>query len=540
MNQSLSSFSTRATPQGEPVGGANTRNNAGGFVFAIDKWKTFERFLLIGTEGGSYYIGEANLTKVNAEKTIECIKEDGPRAVRLIEEISHAGRAPKNDPALFALALAASVPEAATRKLALAALPKVARIPTHLFHFLTYVQNHRGWGRGLKKAVAAWYNDLPVDKLAYEVVKYQSRDGFSNRDAIRLSHPKTKDEVRNFIYSWIVDDFKDARKAHPIEDNLIPKSIAGFEFAKEAPLKDIPNLIGEYGLTREMIPTEALSSPEVWEALLENMGSTTLIRNLGNMSRVGLLTESSIATKIALTKLLDQEALHKARVHPIEVLIALKTYASGSGVLGKNTWKPVRSIVSALDDAFYLAFKNLTPTGKRLLFAIDCSESMLGSGLKGYRYSDIPGTKVSPAEAAASLALACAKFETEYYIMGFADKFRHLPLKANMALDMAVAATQSRTFGRTDCALPMVWALEQQVEVDAFIVLTDNETWVGRIHPHQALRAYREKMGRPAKEIVMAMTATSFSIADPSDPFALDIAGFDASCPSAIAEFVKA
>jgi len=42
-------------------------------------------------------------------------------------------------------------------------------------------------------------------------------------------------------------------------------------------------------------------------------------------------------------------------------------------------------------------------------------------------------------------------------------------------------------FGRTDCALPMVWALRKGLEIDHFCVYTDNETWAGTIHPHQAL-----------------------------------------------------
>ena len=32
-------------------------------------------------------------------------------------------------------------------------------------------------------------------------------------------------------------------------------------------------------------------------------------------------------------------------------------------------------------------------------------------------------------------------------------------------------------------------------EFDTFVVLTDNETWAGRVHPHQAMQQYREKAG---------------------------------------------
>ena len=48
-------------------------------------------------------------------------------------------------------------------------------------------------------------------------------------------------------------------------------------------------------------------------------------------------------------------------------------------------------------------------------------------------------------------------------------------------------------------------------------VLTDNETWTGKIHPAEALRQYRVKSGIPAKLVVVAMVSNGFSIADPDD-----------------------
>lgn len=71
------------------------------------------------------------------------------------------------------------------------------------------------------------------------------------------------------------------------------------------------------------------------------------------------------------------------------------------------------------------------------------------------------------------------------------------------------------------------------------MVYTDNETWAGTIHPHQALAEYRRTTGIPAKLIVVGMTATGFTIADPSDAGILDVVGFDAAVPSLITEFAR-
>lgn len=83
----------------------------------------------------------------------------------------------------------------------------------------------------------------------------------------------------------------------------------------------------------------------------------------------------------------------------------------------------------------------------------------------------------------------------------------------------------------------MIYAMENCVPVDTFIIYTDNETWSGRIHPVQALQQYRRKIGIPAKLIVVGMTSTEFTIADPNDNGMLDCVGFDSATPQIISDF---
>jgi len=91
----------------------------------------------------------------------------------------------------------------------------------------------------------------------------------------------------------------------------------------------------------------------------------------------------------------------------------------------------------------------------------------------------------------------------------------------------------------TDCSLPMLYALEHRLEIDLFLVFTDNETWAGTIHPDEALRLYRQRTGFGAKLAVVGMTSNGFSIADPNDPGMLDVVGFDAAAPAVIADFAR-
>jgi 60 kDa SS-A/Ro ribonucleoprotein len=521
--------STRHTPQSEPIPGSNqVPNNAGGHAFAVDDWTRLERFLMLGTENGSYYVGEPKLTVENAQAVQRCLARDGERTVERIVAISEAGRAPKNDPAVFALALAASLGSANARAAALAALPRVCRVGTHLFQFAENIEGCRGWGRALRRAVGGWYTAREPRELAYQLSKYQQRNGWSHRDLLRLAHPKVdKDSPTGRALAWAAGKLD--LTGGTADSPLAP--LRAFEEAKRATAKsEVVRLIREYDLVRECIPTRWLGEADVWEALLDRMPLTALVRNLATMTRLSLLTPGSAATGKILAVLANTDRVRKARLHPVAVLMALRTYAAGHGERGRHTWTPVPQIVDALDGAFYAAFGNLTPTGKRWLLGLDVSGSMA---------APVAGTPMSCCEGATAMALVTARVEAEYSICAFADGLRPLPISARSRLDDALRLTRHVNFGGTDCSLPMRYALQRRLPVDAFVVLTDSETWAGDIHPVQALRQYRERMGIPARLIVVGMVSNGFTIADPDDGGMMDVVGFDAAVPQLMADFLR-
>ena len=220
-----------------------------------------------------------------------------------------------------------------------------------------------------------------------------------------------------------------------------------------------------------------------------------------------------------------------ARIHPIAVLGALATYGSGHGARGQHSWEPVPEILNALDEAFYLSFENVEPAGKRLVLALDVSGSMGFGNIAG-----VPG--LTPRVASAALALVTAATEERHAMVAFSHKMVSLSISPRQRLDDVLRKVDWISFGGTDCALPMLWALENGIEADAFVVLTDSETWYGDIHPSQALQKYRQKTGIPVKLAVVGMVSNGFSIADPNDAGMLDVVGMSSDTPSLISSFV--
>ena len=528
-----SHVSTRETPQSEPIPGKQmVENSEGGYAFAVDDWTRLQRFLVLGSEGGSYYAGERELTQENAECVRRCVERDAARAVADICVISESGRAPKNDPAIFALAYASSlVGQRLGEGWLTDALPRVCRTGTHLFEFVDAVQKFRGWGRSLRRAVAHWYTSKTPGELAYQIVKYRQRNGWTHHDVLHKCHAKPLTRHINYSLAYAKHgEHGEETTEGWLSPGRDPRDIlsAADAAGSAATPKDSARLIRDHGLVRECIKTEHLNSPEVWDALLEKMPMTAMIRNLGKMSSVGLLKPMSDASRLVTDRLADVDRLKKARVHPFHVLLALTTYQQGRGVRGSLAWEAVPQVIDALDEAFYLAFGAIEPTGKRWLLGCDVSGSMC---------SPIANTHISCAMATGCLAMVTARTEQNWHAMAFCDKFVPLPITPRMRLDDVCRMMHNRNFGRTDCSLPMLWALENKVPVDVFATYTDSETWHGSIHPCQALIRYREQMGIPAKLIVIGMESSGFSIADPNDAGMLDVVGMDASCPGVMSSF---
>jgi 60 kDa SS-A/Ro ribonucleoprotein len=540
-----------STPQSLPIPGLEHRmekNEAGGYVFPVDDWTRLDRFLIMGSEGNSYYASEKELTIANLKAVERCVKTDGLRTVARIVEISDQGRAVKNRPALLALAYAGKKGDTATRQAANAALPKVARTQSQLDEWATAIKEFGGFtGKSVRNAVAAWYSRDPA-QIAYQVVKYRNREGITPGQLVRVSHPIAQNEEQAMLFDWIVDgsDFdaknKGERKVRYSKDiwystRQKPESlriIEGFEKLQHASVGSLAaKLIREYNLPWEAVPTELRKDPEVNEALLEHMPMTAMIRQLGRMTQNGLLAPLNAHSKHVVATLSDTERLRKARVHPMAILLALKVYAQGRGQRGDGAWTPVPQIIDALNDAFYGSFQFVKPSGKTLLVSIDVSGSMTGPDIMG-----IAG--FSPREAAAAFAFVLQKTEPNVYVTAFHDVHVELPFSKAQRLDDAIKIVERAPSGGTNCAVPILWATQNKWATDAFVIYTDTQTWYGYPHPIEALWDYRKAMGGLKTKLVSAaMVAYGHDIVSAKDDAGtLGVVGFDTNVPSLVTDFV--
>ena len=245
--------------------------------------------------------------------------------------------------------------------------------------FVDYIGTMRGWGRGLRRAIATWYTHRDLRDIVYQAVKYRQRYNWTHRDLLRKAHPQAKDSASfadpdklNALFAWITHG------TMPPHDPTFAL-IHAYEQAKTADPKALARLIWAHNMTWEMIPSEQLDKPEVWEALAEHMPLTALIRNLATLTRVDVIAPMKSAWVCERLNAIGNPLTEDfTRIHPIAVLSALLTYRSGKGARGHHTWIPVPQVVDALDQAFERSFDTAPQTNQRFYLGIDVSGSRCG------------------------------------------------------------------------------------------------------------------------------------------------------------------
>lgn len=535
-------------PQSEAAHPKQVANSAGGFSFQVDDFGRLRRFLVLGTEGGTFYTGERALTLSNMAVVDRCLAADPKRAVTEIVDVSTGGLAPRNSQAIYALAVAASHSDPRARRAAEEALIRVCRTGTHLFEFMRFmgtISPGRGWGRGRRRALADIIYRLGEDRLALQAVKYRRRHGWTWADVLRVSHPKVTESTpaRHAVVQ--------AMLGREFNADVAPAVLVGFRDVQAATTEsDVARIVRECRLPWEAVPGQWRKSVPVMEALLESMPVGAMTRQIASFARLGMLGPNGDVERHIVSVLADAERIKRARMHPVAFLNAMLVHQSG-GQLGDSRgdrYDPNQAVVGALDNAFRLAFPGVQPSGKRFYLGLDVSASMGGCLCVAGGGS----LAINARQGSAAMALVTAATEPACYVAGFTSAaggsarlsryssvMTELPIGGNVSLTRAIQLVSGLRFGGTDCALPMLHAAAEKIPVDTFVVYTDNETWAGNVHPHVALQQYRQQMGIDARLVVVGMASNGFTIADPDDAGMMDCVGFSADTPAVIGHFSR-
>lgn len=563
--------SKKGTPQTAPVKGRESemiQNDAGGYGFRIPELDKIRMFLIAGVVEGTYYVSaKDNFADVMETVTLMVAEGKATALLNLIEEVNtQVGDKPapaiRKRESLWMLAVIKHLTNDSTvtrhfydiirRKNVVSTLSQLMELLSNL----SSLDGKAKISSGFKSAIQDFFisGEGDVDRwLAYQFTKYRNRSGVTARDVLRLAHVKPDNDVQDVIFWWVADngktDHDTVLASLATFDGEAIEYIRGFELLQTLEKsRAVADLILEHGFTWEMIPSQHVNDDAVLMALLGmnikgevvskyTMPMTALIRNIPRFASQGMFKNHAFLSRFEtlLTGENAQQTMVHARLHPVRVAMALKAYGSGRS---RNLTFNVDSRVTAiLWEAFKLSFGAVQSHGKRVYHAVDISGSM---------WSDVQGASMFTCAEASALILNVA-LQTEplsnMYTLAFTTVPKPMEINKGMSWNDVESLMDDLSWkmGGTDCSQPMLDALEKDIDVDAFVIYTDNETYAGSMHPYEALELYRQSKPsrKDAKLVVWAMQYARATIIDTEDSTRqMQVSGFDATAVDVVAQFI--
>jgi len=469
--------------------------------------------------------------------------------------------------------------------------------------------NLRGMGSIVQRCFRNWLAQ-PIGFVAYQLTKYNNRHSFAVPDLIKLVRPKPISAEHSLLFQWLLAraskecppeklaaleaEVKSKISGMPAaaiairETNLLVKALSDEAKADAIKVKAIKTSRA----VREIVPTEWYDKA-VWTALLDDMPTTALLRNLGQMSKQGVFGTQQYpdkgAIKVAYDKLVNRDIITHSRVHPLRVLIAQRSYGMGHSQAANAArksdyaWPVFPKLLEAVEVAFELSFGNVKSTAKTVLFAHDISRSMSfeGSAAVSWDASRALGIPVdqlyateienqrkygrqyglgmiTASELVGVIAMILMRKSANmiHTVFSIKDPARDMaltrwnlpennlllrsPLTPASSLADFDALSKTNVFGATNLSLPIDYCLQNNLYPDAIVIGTDYEMNCGR-QPMEAMNELRKAAKKPIKFIVAATSLPRLpgSIVDQFDANCLDVAGASADVATVIQEFIQ-
>jgi 60 kDa SS-A/Ro ribonucleoprotein len=498
-----------------------TLSHEGGEVHQVDPMTVVRRFLVLGSTG-TFYANRFDVTKLATGAVETAIKESPDLVLGIVNEIEAGNLALRRDPMLWTLARL-TMPDVpiASRRNAAQAVARICRTGTELLHWIAYRRSMGGSNRTFRRAVANWFTSRSADDLALQAVKYDARDGWSMRDALRLARPTAPTSEHDLVFGWMAHP--ERRSEFRFRDPV--RLFSGYALLREDTKPIGPSeIIRANRLPREAVPGELLQHREVWEALLPDMPAMALVRNLGKLTSLGVTFNGESSSRTV-----EERIIRAAdKLHPFHFLIAAKTYAQGHGVRGKLVWKPHQNITDALMSAFGIAFGHLPVyADKYPLIALDASSSMR---------QPAGDTPLSCHEAEAALAMVFAHQFPNAAFMRFSHRLEAMDIHGR-PFDDVFREVQRWDGGGTHCDLPLLLAEGTHRATDV-IMVTDSETWHARETPSRVVERIHRNGRSDFRFACVAMATNDISVADDRDPMQMNFVGMSADMPRAVGSFL--
>lgn len=434
------------------AGSTDTRNEAGGTAYSLPPDVALAQLVATGSLGNTFYAKAGD----HLDHLLTAAKGCPLEFVGQCAVYGRKAAAIKDAPAVLAAYLAVAAKNDGERSLANAVFKSVIDNGRMLRNFVQILRSGKLGRRSLasfpKRLVRNWFASRNDDYLFRQSVGNDP----SIADVIKMAHPRPETNERRSLYGYLIG------KKH--DPNCLPPLVKEYEEFKDALNNSVEMKAWEVPrVPFQMVDSLALSTP-MWKQLFKQ-GSYQFVRmNLNTAKRQGVLDDPEMVAVI-VAKLMDPEALTKARQFPYQLLAAYKFAES----------EMPREIVDALHWAAEASVANVPSFDCDVVVAVDSSGSM-GQPSTG-RHGNRQSSKMSCADIAGLFAAAVVRKNPCTTVIAFDHNAVIERVEPRDTL-LTTAKQLAKCGGATDCSAPIRLLNEQGRKCDLFVIISDDQSWV--------------------------------------------------------------
>ena len=429
-----------------------TLNEAGGLAYKLSAKEALAQLAATGCLSQTFYANEVNQLKTILELTSDSGVDD-----EFLAKLALYARVKgfmKDMPAVLCAILA-------SRKSPLLdkVFPVVIDNGKMLRNFVMAVRSgvtgRKSFGSSVRRLIRNWFNARTEQQLFNTSIGNNP----SMADVIKMVHPEPTTPQREAMYGYLI--------GKPYDESKLPQAVVEY-------IHLLKNGVDENANVPD-VPFQYLTSLNLtsnqWKTIARNASWQTTRMNLNTFLRHGVFEDQELVSAVA-SKLRNEDEIRRAKAFPYQLMTAFM-----------NASQEVPSDVRlALQDAMEIATDNVPVIDGLVALCVDVSGSMCSS-VTGYRRGATSAVKC--VDVAGLMASCILRRNPNAVVLPFDCSVQNCSLNPRDSVITNAQKLAELCGGGTDCSSAMKYIVENNINPDVVIYLSDNESWIDTESNHR-------------------------------------------------------
>lgn len=310
------------------------------------------------------------------------------------------------------------------------------------------VTDRKSFGSSVRRLIRNWFDA----RTEQQIFNSSIGNNPSMSDVVKMVHPTPKTPQREAMFGYLI--------GKPYDESQLPQAVVEY-------IHLLKTGVDEKAVVPD-VPFQFLTSLELttnqWKTIAQNASWQTTRMNLNTFLRHGVFEDKELVSKIA-ARLRNEEEIRRAKAFPYQLMTAFMNASEG-----------VPSDVRlALQDAMEIATDNVPVIDGLVALCVDVSGSM-SSSVTGYRRGATSAVKC--VDVAGLMASCILRQNPNSVVIPFECDVRSCSLNPRDSVITNAQKLAALCGGGTNCSSAMKYIVENNINPDVVIYISDNESWI--------------------------------------------------------------